>query len=87
VDDLVAVEQLGRHPLGLELGAERVDSAEVLAHRAAVRGARPLQRRGRKLAASPVRPRGARDVLARQERHHHVVDDLDRRLAVGVQPQ
>ena len=35
--DLLAVEQLGRHPLGLQLRAERVDVRELLAHRPAVR--------------------------------------------------
>ena len=85
--DLLAVEQLGRHPLGLELRAQRVDPAEVLAHRPAVRGQRALERRRRQLPPAPVRERGARDVLARKERNHHVVVDLDRGLAVGVQPQ
>ncbi len=65
VHDLLAVEQLGRHPLGLELGAERVDAAEVLAHRPAMRGQRALERRGRQLPAPPVRQRRAGDVLAR----------------------
>ena len=85
--DLLAVEQLGRHPLGLELGPQRVDAAEVLAHGASMRRQRALERRGRQLAAPPVRQCRAGDVLAREERHHHVVVDLDRSLAVGVQPQ
>ena len=85
--DLLAVEQLGRHPLRLELGPEKVDPAEVLAHRPAVRGQGPLERRGRQLPAAGVGERGARDVLAGEERHDHVVLDLDRCLVVGVQPQ
>ena len=85
--DLFAVEQLGRHPLPLELGAEKIDAAQVLAHRPSVRGQRPLERRGRQLPAPGVGERGARDVLAGDERHDHVVRDLDRRLVIGVQPQ
>ena len=85
--DPLAVEQLGRHPLGLELGAQRVDPPEVLAHRPAVRRQCPLERRRRQLPAPRVGERGSGDVLTRQERHHHVVVDLDRRLIVGVQPQ
>ena len=85
--DPLAVEQLGRHPLGLELGAQRVDPPEVLADRPAVRRQRPLERRRRQLPAPRVGERGSGDVLARQKRHDHVVVDLDRRLIVGVQPQ
>ena len=47
--DLLAGEQFGAHPLGLELGAQRVDVREVLAHRAAVREHRALQ-------AAPTKP-------------------------------
>ena len=86
-DDLLAVQQLGRHPLRLELGAQRVDPAEVLAHRTPMRGQRALERSRRQLPPPPVRERGPRDVLARKERHHQVVVDLHRGLAVGVQPQ
>ena len=86
-DDLLAVQELGRHPLRLELGAQRVDAAEVLAHRPPMRGQRALERSRRQLPPAPVRERGPRDVLARKQRHHQVVIDLDRGLAVGVQPQ
>ena len=85
--DLLAVEQLGRHPLGLELRAQRVDVRELLAHRPAVRLHRPLQRRRRQPAPPRPRQRRPRDVLARQERHDHVAADLHGGLRVGVQPQ
>ena len=40
----IAVEQVGCHPVGLELGAQGVDVREVLAHRPAVRLHRALER-------------------------------------------
>ena len=83
----VAVEQVGCHPVGLELGAQRVDVREVLAHRPAVRLQRALERSRAQPVALDPRQRRPGGGLARQVGHDHVRGHLHRGLLVGVQPQ
>ena len=85
--DLLAVEQLGRHALRLELRAQRIDVGELLADRPTVRAHRPLQRPGRQPASPRPRQRRSRDALPGHQRHDHIAGDLYRRLRVGMQAQ